>query len=60
MLCLSVLFTDCICVALVKKLKCFTVCQQAADRFMHMLELHGGPEHLVVFITSDQVSVTSG
>ena len=27
---------------------------QAADRFMHMLELHGGPEHLVVFITSDQ------
>ena len=21
---------------------------------MHMLELHGGPEHLVVFITSDQ------
>ncbi len=29
-------------------------CKQAADRFMHMLELHGGPEHLVVFITSDQ------
>ncbi|KAL0044763.1 hypothetical protein WJX82_008656 [Trebouxia sp. C0006] len=28
--------------------------KQAADRFMHMLELHGGPEHLVVFITSDQ------
>ena len=27
---------------------------QAADRFMHMLEQHGGPEHLVVFITSDQ------
>lgn len=30
-----------------------TYCQ-AADRFMHMLEQHDGPEHLVVFITSDQ------
>ena len=31
-------------------------CSQAADRFMHMLEdhTHDGPEHLVVFITSDQ------
>lgn len=29
-------------------------CMQAADRFMHMLELYGGPEHLVLFITSDQ------
>ncbi|KAL3158692.1 hypothetical protein ABBQ32_011433 [Trebouxia sp. C0010 RCD-2024] len=28
--------------------------KQAADRFMHMLEQHDGPEHLVVFITSDQ------
>ena len=27
---------------------------QAADRFMHMLEDHDGPEHLVVFVTSDQ------
>ena len=27
---------------------------QAADRFMHMLEDPDGPEHLVVFITSDQ------
>lgn len=27
---------------------------QAADRFMHMLEYPDGPEHLVVFITSDQ------
>ena len=27
---------------------------QAADRFMHMLELYDGPEHLVLFITSDQ------
>ncbi|KAL3135524.1 hypothetical protein ABBQ38_006004 [Trebouxia sp. C0009 RCD-2024] len=27
---------------------------KAADRFMHMLEQHDGPEHLVVFITSDQ------
>ena len=27
---------------------------QAADRFMHMLEMHNGPDHLVVFITSDQ------
>ena len=27
---------------------------QAADRFMHMLEQHNGPDHLVVFITSDQ------
>ena len=27
---------------------------QAADRFMQMLEDHNGPEHLVVFITSDQ------
>ncbi|KAA6421238.1 MAG: hypothetical protein FRX49_08937 [Trebouxia sp. A1-2] len=26
----------------------------AADRFMHMLESYNGPEHLVVFITSDQ------
>lgn len=27
---------------------------QAADRFMQMLADHNGPEHLVVFITSDQ------
>lgn len=27
---------------------------QAADGFMHMLEDHDGPEHLVVFVTSDQ------
>lgn len=32
----------------------YTPLLQAADRFMHMLESHNGPEHLVVFITSDQ------
>lgn len=31
-----------------------TLPMQAADRFMHMLEDHSGPEHLVVFIASDQ------
>lgn len=31
-----------------------SVLLQAADHFMHMLESHNGPDHLVVFITSDQ------
>ena len=46
----------CVCLAdLVKRSDSLHfMIMQAADRFMHMLEDHDGPEHLVVFITSDQ------